>query len=98
MGRGETTYATIRMIDLLLRRPHIKVVTPENSNPSKPPRPWWSSDAEDRAIDMYFYWELAKAVEERSLDREIEMMRELIAERKEEKKRRTPGRRRRRKS
>jgi len=47
---------------------------------------------------MYFYWELAKAVEERSLDREIEMMRELIAERKEEKKRRTPGRRRRRKS
>jgi hypothetical protein len=53
MGRGETTYATIRMIDLLLRRPHINDVSPpKNLKPKPVPTDSeWEAGTLDREID-----------------------------------------------
>ena len=64
-----------------VRTPHTNVVTPKNSNPSKPPPEsdlsWevWEAGALDREIDMYFDWDFYVAAEDRSLDRMIEAMR-----------------------
>ena len=56
----------------LRTRPAACLTSPKNPNPSKPFKPWWSSDAEDRAIDMYWNWEFYREAEDRSLDRMIE--------------------------
>jgi hypothetical protein len=50
-------------------------MTPKNSKP-KPESTdsWWEAGALDREIDQYFYWELCKATEDRSLDRLSEML------------------------
>jgi hypothetical protein len=66
----------------MVRAPHIEYVLMTSPNPTNPPRPWWSSDAEGRAIDMYFDWEFYTTAEERSLDRMHEMhLREVAATR-----------------
>jgi len=41
-----------------------------NRNPTEPVRPWWSSDAEDREIDLFLSGKLPES-EDRSLDRLI---------------------------
>jgi hypothetical protein len=45
-------------------------MTPENSNPSKPPLvESWEAGADDRDTDKIFAWDFYCAAEERSLDR-----------------------------
>src|SRR5262245_73142 len=76
MPSDEMVQAEPQLIDLFVRTHHINDVTPEKSNPSKPPDP--------RAPNPYPYgsWEWMKEDEERSLDRMIEAMRRDTAKRR----------------
>ena len=69
-------------IEILNAAPHILSGTPmDNSSPSNPPRPWWSSDAGDREIDLFLTGKLQES-EERSLDRMHEALRRDTAARR----------------